>query len=432
MIMGGAGWRDSWLVLLCAGILSVTDTQESLCPKPVSPNSLMVPMYSNVSLTCPGCNKTMSWKSHNRTLAPVKRVHQLLKNVRYKDVDNYTCFSKSDPVCSVQLLVKETLETPVIQCYLRHPKGRITCEWSPKERLPKWAKTTLITKIFNTITSSTTQKWPCTYNGTLNKVQCHIGKKLSQNPKLFISMCVTSLSDSRGSETESIHIKRLVQPDPPVNVTISPVRGAPRKLYVSWKTPELWTEPFYQLHYEIQYSVENSQYTSNVSATETYYMIEDAVMGRKHRVMVRAQDEFKHGLWSSWSVAAEGTPWKDDMQTLPTQDPSENDITFFTTSEDDYSTETEDEETPVKTVVRRYTLLVVGVNLGIFIILFMVITMRVQKVRWQLKLKGSKLRKLFSPFGAKGDTVKTDSILMTPCASPTTETNLIPTDHTDT
>uniref|UniRef100_A0A8C5QCW7 Interleukin 6 receptor n=1 Tax=Leptobrachium leishanense TaxID=445787 RepID=A0A8C5QCW7_9ANUR len=423
--------RTHQFILLCAGLLSLAATEGFLCPKPVvSPDCLVVPMHSNVTLTCPGCSDTASWKRHSQTSSPMKKVPRLLRNVQYRHVDNYTCFRDKEAVCTVQLLVEEKLETPVFQCYLRYPTSFIICEWTPVEELPRHATITLIKAIIDRSQLSL-DKVPCKYTQSTKKVKCRVKSEKNLKTTLFLSMCVMGNYDSKRSKMINSTVGNLVHPEPPANVTVSPVEGAARKLKVSWGIPKFWDSHYYGLHYEVQYSVETSLHTSNVTTTEPYYVIDDAVMGTKHVVMVRAQEEFHYGSWSSWSLPAEGTPWGDNPRTRPTQDPGDYDVTFYSTSENFDSEEDEEApENPPTSMVRQYTLLVVGVNLGLCSILLVGIMMRAQMVRRQLRIKGTKLWDLFFRFsdGTKQGAQTNDSLLMTPCVTPTTEKSSAPTE----
>lgn len=50
-----------------------------------------------------------------------------------------------------------------------------------------------------------------------------------------------------------------VQPDPPVNITVTAVDRNPRWLSVTWQDPPSWNSYFYRLHFELRYRAERSK-----------------------------------------------------------------------------------------------------------------------------------------------------------------------------
>lgn len=50
-----------------------------------------------------------------------------------------------------------------------------------------------------------------------------------------------------------------MQPDPPVNVTVTPVARNPRWLSVTWQDAPSWNSHFYRLQFELRYRAEKSK-----------------------------------------------------------------------------------------------------------------------------------------------------------------------------
>lgn len=50
-----------------------------------------------------------------------------------------------------------------------------------------------------------------------------------------------------------------VQPDPPVNITVSAVDRNPRWLSVTWQDPPSWNSYYYRLQFELRYRTERSE-----------------------------------------------------------------------------------------------------------------------------------------------------------------------------
>ncbi|KAG8431684.1 hypothetical protein GDO86_020463, partial [Hymenochirus boettgeri] len=279
----------------------------------VSPDVEVALFHSNVSLTCPGCEGTVSWFSgqvpfSKRPYKMVKEGKLLLHSVRYTDEKVYTCFKGEQTICSVNLLVSEDLEKPLIHCYLRYPASNIICEWKKETKFRRGTSVTLISRKGFRGEPKTIL---CSYISSAKKYQCRLHHREDYSDQYILSMCVTSKTESKMSDIIQRNVHSLLQPDPPINVTITPIEAAPRKLRVDWHKPSSWLGNFYTLNYEVQYWVENSQHTSNGTTTKTYFYIEDALRGRKHFVLVRAREEY-NGNFSSWSKEAEGTPWAEE------------------------------------------------------------------------------------------------------------------------
>lgn len=58
---------------------------------------------------------------------------------------------------------------------------------------------------------------------------------------------------------ESVFSWPTVQPDPPVNITVTAVDRNPRWLRVSWQDPPSWNSYFYRLQFELRYRAERSK-----------------------------------------------------------------------------------------------------------------------------------------------------------------------------
>lgn len=76
-----------------------------------------------------------------------------------------------------------------------------------------------------------------------------------------------------------------VQPDPPVNVTVTAVPGNPRWLRVTWRDPPSWNSYFYRLQFELRYRAERSK-------TFTTWMVSSpSTSGRRRALGPRGQWE---------------------------------------------------------------------------------------------------------------------------------------------
>ncbi|XP_068107548.1 interleukin-6 receptor subunit alpha [Hyperolius riggenbachi] len=303
----------------------------------------------------------------------------------YKDEDIYTCYSNSTPLCSLQLVVKDEIEKPEILCYLRFPAHNITCEWTPTKELPPQATVKLISwRIRDTHVIST-----CTFQRPAGKFSCTLQYEEGDSSPHFLSLCVTGRIDRKMSNALKLSLDDLLQPNPPVNVTVTAVNKQPRRLRVTWSRPEHWLGYFYKLQYEVQYHVEGSPHVSNGTTNKMDFEIPDALEKMRHTVRVRAREKY-HTTWSLWSEKASGTPWSDEKEeTFMTTVPED-----YISTQEDYTEGTVAEATP--TAIPRYVWFGAGISLAIVFLLFLGIMLRSREIKL-LKLKGDLLRSLFHP-----------------------------------
>lgn len=374
----------SYFIIMYSGLLPTFANIH--CPKPVlSENTQVVQLHSDVNLTCPGCHGQTWWSRHNQTRKLQDGSHLSLTSISYEDEDTYTCHRDGTPACTTQLLVKDDIEKPQISCYIRHPTHNITCDWQTTRELRPHAKVTLIAWMLK----GNHKKNRCTYIPLAGKFTCSTLYKEGDTGRHVLSLCVIGRTDSQTSNTVDSTSEMLVQPDPPINVTVTSLEHQPRKLRVSWSPPRTWLNNFYQLQYQVQYHVEGTQHVSNGTTFDEHFMINDALQRRRHVVRVRAKEEFMV-TWSAWSEETVGTPWsaKEESEPLTTTD-------FIMTSAEEEEPEAITAEKP-PAPVPRYVLLVAGVSFVMVLVLFLGILMRNGEMKL-LKLKGGLLRVLFQP-----------------------------------
>ncbi|XP_018089048.1 interleukin-6 receptor subunit alpha isoform X2 [Xenopus laevis] len=400
----GAKCRTLCLLMLLLQLLVSAHIHQSLCPKPVlPPHSQVALLLSNVSLTCPGCEGDVLWRRGKAESFLPKRMMKegrlLLNSIQSKDGNLYTCIKEKQSVCSVELLVAEELEKPEMECYLRHPASNITCEWKNNSSLPHGTKVTLISSVRYRAQPKISS---CSYFTLSKKYQCLLHYTEGNKKNYFLSLCVSSQTDSTISNIIMVNYISILQPDPPMEVTVSPIEFAPRKLRVTWQKPLSWSGNYYQLLYEVQYWAENSQHVSSVMTSKCILHIVDAFKGRRHCVRVRAIEEFEgSGSWSSWSQEANGTPWTDSAQKEPTTETSQEvPGNFYTNLYPNSPGMESGEDSGIPISPSRppwYTFVIGGVSLGFIFLLVLVVLLR--KRYWTLLKAAPEVDNLYS----KGD-----------------------------
>uniref|UniRef100_A0A8C0K667 Interleukin-6 receptor subunit alpha n=1 Tax=Canis lupus dingo TaxID=286419 RepID=A0A8C0K667_CANLU len=271
---------------------------------------------ASVTLTCPGGepedNGTVQWLLQNLvddsylgSRAAVGRT-LLLRSVQLSDSGNYSCYQDGRLAGTVRLLVDAPPEEPQLACFRKSPLSMVFCEWSPRHPPSPKTRATLLVRKFRGRPVGDSQE-PCPYAQGPQKFSCQLAVPEGDNSLYVVSLCVTNSAGSRSSTPQTFE----VQPDPPVNITVTAVDRNPRWLRVSWQDPPSWNSYFYRLQFELRYRAERSKTFTMLMIKEFQHhcIIHDAWRGMRHVVQLRAREEFGHGSWSTWSQEAVGTPW---------------------------------------------------------------------------------------------------------------------------
>ncbi|XP_058395275.1 interleukin-6 receptor subunit alpha isoform X4 [Diceros bicornis minor] len=304
----------------------------------VASNVLTHPPGASVVLTCPGGepgdNATFHWVLRNRVVGVSGSQHNrwtgvgrrlLLSSLQLNDSGNYSCYQEGRLVGTVCLLVDAPPEEPQLSCSRKSPLSNVGCEWSPRRPPSPTTKAVLLVRKFAETESepcpcfvSDSQnspvenfQEPCPYSQESGKFSCQLAVPEGDNSFYIVSLCVANSAGSESSRPQTFEGYGILQPDPPVNITVTAVDRNPRWLSVTWQDPPSWNSYFYRLHFELRYRAERSKTftTWMVKELQHHCIIHDAWSGMRHVVQLRAQEEFGHGLWSEWSQEVMGTPW---------------------------------------------------------------------------------------------------------------------------
>ncbi|XP_037681793.1 interleukin-6 receptor subunit alpha [Choloepus didactylus] len=300
---------------------------------------------ASVTLSCPdgdpGDNATVHWmlrnggvgSPHSRRAGMGGRL--LLRSVQLSDSGNYSCYRDGRPAGSVSLLVDVPPEEPQLSCFRKSPLSRVHCEWSPWSTPSPTTKAMLLVRKFHNSPIEDFQE-PCQYLQESQKFSCQLAVPEGDSYFYIVSLCVASSVGSKSSRTQTFESYEILQPDPPFNITVTPMAKNPRWLRVAWQDPPSWNSYFYKLRFEIRYRAERSKTFTTWMVKELLHhcIIHDAWSGQRHVVQLRAQEEFGHGSWSEWSQEVLGTPWT-ESRSLRTETSVPASTQASTTNEDD-------------------------------------------------------------------------------------------------
>ncbi|ELK02823.1 Interleukin-6 receptor subunit alpha [Pteropus alecto] len=307
----------------------------------------------------------------------------LLRSVQLNSSGNYLCYQDGRWAGTVHLLVEAPPEEPQLSCFRKSPLSNVDCEWSPGSAPSPTTKAVLLVRKFQHSPVGDFQE-PCLYAQESQKFSCQLAVPEGDNSFYIVSLCVANHAGSASSRPQTFEGYEILQPDPPVNITVTPVDRNPRWLSVTWQDAPSWNSHFYRLQFELRYRAEKSKVFTTLLVKEPRHRctIHDAWSGMRHVVQLRAQEEFGHGLWSEWSQAVLGTPWTAHRERRLFQ--------ALTTHEDDEDTLPHEPANatsipgPAASFVPLHTFLVAGGSLVFGTLLCVGIVLRFKKT-WRLQ-----------------------------------------------
>ncbi|XP_017901681.1 PREDICTED: interleukin-6 receptor subunit alpha [Capra hircus] len=404
----GISRGGSMLAVRCAlltALLAASGTALALegCPAPeVASDVLTSVLGANVTLTCPGGgpedNATVHWVlrsqmtgSHPGRPAGVGR-WLLLPSVQPSDSGNYSCYREGHPAGRVRLVVDVPPEKPQISCFQKSPLSSVNCEWSPRSPPSLTTKAVLLVK---KLPAQGFQK-PCQYSPETQRFSCQLAVPEGDSSFYVVSLCVANSAGNKSSSPLGFDGFKLLQPDPPGNISVSAVDRNPRWLRVTWQDPPSWNSHYYRLQFELRYRSEQSKTFTTLTMKDLSYhcIIRDAWSGMRHVVQLRAQEEFGNGLWSEWSPEVTGIPWTEPRSSTTTELPTSTQAP--TTTEDNEiffskdSAKTTSFPVPDSTLVPLPAFLVAGGSLAFGTLLCICVILRFNKTGKLQALKEGK------------------------------------------
>ncbi|KAL4697901.1 hypothetical protein H8957_001204 [Semnopithecus entellus] len=136
---------------------------------------------------------------------------------------------------------------------------------------------------------------------------CHFGKQYTSMWRTYIMMVnATNQMGSSFSDELYVDVTYIVQPDPPLELTVEVKQPEDRKpyLWMKWSPPTLidLKTGWFTLLYEIRLKPEKAaEWETHFAGQQTEFKILSLHPGQKYLVQVRCKPD--HGYWSAWSPA---------------------------------------------------------------------------------------------------------------------------------
>ncbi|XP_074118255.1 interleukin-6 receptor subunit alpha isoform X2 [Sminthopsis crassicaudata] len=345
-------------------------------------------------------NASIHWTLEDNPITPelgrreIVEGKLILKSAQHSDSGNYSCYLEGHKQRSLFLLLIDPLEEPVLSCHRKNFFSSIQCEWSPlKEPLPHTKAILLVTQS----KKPKTFQRPCHYLPGSQKFSCSFNLREDDNYFYLAMICVTNGAMRKSSKVYPLRGYDTLQPDPPVDITVTAIDRSPHRLKVTWKDPPSWNSTFYRLQFELRYwSEESKTYTIIQEKKHHQLIISDALIGTNHTVQMRAREEFNNGKWSEWSKEVMGTPWTETESSeverklvISTQVPTTPNNYSKKHSPEDPESISNTQPVPGSTHL-SYTFLLSGGSLVLGMSLFIAIIMRYRKKSKLTTLKEGK------------------------------------------
>nr|XP_006199721.1 prolactin receptor [Vicugna pacos] len=179
-------------------------------------------------------------------------------------------------------------------------KETFTCWWKPGADggLP-----TNYTLTYHKEGETVTHECPDYKTGGPNS--CYFNKKHTSIWTIYIiTVNATNQMGSSSSEPRYVDVTYIVEPDPPVNLTLELKQPEDRKsyLWMKWFPPTLVDvrSGWLTLQYEIRLKPEKAaEWETHFAGQQTQFKILSLYPGQKYLVQVRCKPD--HGFWSEWS-----------------------------------------------------------------------------------------------------------------------------------
>ncbi|XP_063146998.1 interleukin-27 subunit beta isoform X2 [Candoia aspera] len=268
---------------------------------------------SRVVLSCPVPEGTsgVEWRNHTTLETVLKGVQKdgsfILQNASLAQEGEYSCqdATTGQTLRRIHLQLGYPPEKPSIRCRsISYPV--VNCSWTVE------TKTLLPTSFFATYRHGLVGEVHECVQLVAGDNSCSITtlQMFSTSPYVLNVTAVNPL----GTATNFflIFLNQIIQPDPPENLTVSPIQGLRKKLLVQWKPPSSWLYPeYFPLQYRIRYLRDGSSISRMTGPIEqTSFILTGIRSGVTYRIQVAAKDFLGNGEYSTWSLPASGASWK--------------------------------------------------------------------------------------------------------------------------
>ncbi|XP_070787998.1 interleukin-27 subunit beta isoform X2 [Pituophis catenifer annectens] len=268
---------------------------------------------ARVVLTCPvpEGGSRVAWKNHTTSETVLNGVQKdgslVLQNASLAQEGEYSCqdASTGQTLRRIHLRMGYPPEKPSIHCRsISYPV--VNCSWTLA------TDTLLPTSFFASYRHGLTGDVHQCKQAVAGSHSCSLTvlQMFSTDPYMLNVTAVNPLGTASGFFL--VFLDQIIQPDPPENVTVSPIQGKKKTLHVQWKAPSSWLYPeYFPLQYIIRYSRDGSRLNRTTRPIEqTSFTLTGIRSGVTYHIQVAAKDFLDNGEYSAWSLPASGASWE--------------------------------------------------------------------------------------------------------------------------
>ncbi|XP_041061430.1 ciliary neurotrophic factor receptor subunit alpha-like [Carcharodon carcharias] len=134
--------------------------------------------------------------------------------------------------------------------------------------------------------------------------------KLFSKTPYTVKVTATNSLGFRSTISQFI-VEKIIKPDPPTDVSVSPIPNQPKKLLLQWKPPVTWPDPsLFLLKYRINYWPDGSTRHRMIEISDqTSYTLSGLRSRALYFVKVAAKDFVDNGISSDWSPTVSARLW---------------------------------------------------------------------------------------------------------------------------
>ncbi|XP_051894009.1 interleukin-27 subunit beta-like [Pristis pectinata] len=268
---------------------------------------------SNITLSCDmSASGTADWRLNDSRIMETTDVKQMgnkliIINAHSSKEGEYSCHSPEtgSAYSRVSLLLGYAPGKPQLNCYSASYPLNMTCSW-------KLEKPTNLPTVIKTTYSYGTEQHVKTCSSTESlQDSCTIEDiKLFSKVPYTVKVTATNPLGSR-STTKEIIVEKIIKPDPPADVSLSPIPNQRKKLLLQWKPPVTWPNPqLFLLKYIIKYWQAGSDRPRMIEiSNQTSYTLSGLRSRAVYFVAVAAKDFVDNGQPSEWSPTVSARLW---------------------------------------------------------------------------------------------------------------------------
>uniref|UniRef100_A0A8C9STJ3 Interleukin 6 receptor n=1 Tax=Scleropages formosus TaxID=113540 RepID=A0A8C9STJ3_SCLFO len=253
-----------------------------------------------------GLKQAVQWRRNGRPLRSNEHRRDLLElgPLNLSNSGNYSCYKEERLSFSIKIVVWDpslSLEKPSLSCYRKSPTSKIRCDWTASKPVVPVPQCHLILRKG---VLGQYMKSPCMYSEFKDRCWCVLDPDERMTSYLAF-LCVSNIVGNVTSPGFDLNPRDVVKPDPPYNVTVREDKARENRLIVSWRKPITWKADYYQLVYQLRYSVlMNGEIkgAQQIVTKKLEHTIMDALSHTPYVLQVRAKEEFDIGQWSEWST----------------------------------------------------------------------------------------------------------------------------------